>query len=372
MRGRHSRILIVDDEPANLALLDDVLRTRYLIQAANSGARALRAARKTPPPDLILLDIMMPGMDGFEVLGELRADPRTAGIPVVFVTARSDSESEESGLRAGAVDYINKPISPAVVRARVNVHLQLKQARDALKHRNASLEVEIGRRMAENQAIQDASIHALGYLAETRDNDTGNHIRRTSAYVRLLAGALAKRPQYAGQLTEHRIELLAKSAPLHDIGKVGVPDRVLLKPGKLTAEEWAVMQTHAALGADALDRARGTSEQHVEFLDVAYEITRWHHEKWDGSGYPDGLAGEAIPLPARLMALADVFDALISKRVYKSAMSLDQARTIILEGAGAHFDPQVVEAFIEVWDDFIDVALRYGDHEPSAAGREDP
>jgi putative two-component system response regulator len=359
-------LLIVDDEPANLAVLTRVLQPHYRVRAANSGERALLAAQSAPRPDLILLDVMMPGMDGYAVLGRLHELPQTRDIPVIFVTALDDDANEEHGLHLGAVDYIAKPIKPAIVRARVAAHMELKKARDRLSDENAWLEAEIARRMSDNLVIQDASIHALAYLAEIRDPETGNHIHRTQQYVHALAWELSDHPRFRNKLDPHAIWLLTKSAPLHDIGKVGIPDNILLKPGRLTEEEMEIMKTHAQLGAEAIEKAERAVAKPLAFLGTAKEIAHWHHEKWDGSGYPDGLKGEAIPIPARLMALADVFDALINKRVYKPAMPPGKARTIILEGSGTHFDPDVVAAFEACYEDFVAIAQRYSDDEAAA------
>lgn len=357
--SRGATILAVDDTPENLVLLGEILGPYYRVRVANSGERALRVAASEPRPDLILLDVMMPELDGYAVLDRLRRDSATADIPVIFVTALDTTESEEKGLEMGAVDYITKPLRPPIVLARVRTHLELKQARDWLQGQNQVLEAEVARRMGENQLVQDVSIHALAHLAEMRDPETGNHIRRTREYVRLLATRLRDKPRFSAFLTPRNIELLAKSAPLHDIGKVGIPDHILLKPGKLTAQEWEVMQSHSALGAESIAQAERDAERPVEFLRLAKEIARHHHEKWDGSGYPDGLAGDAIPISARLMALADVFDALINRRVYKPPMPFDEARAIIASGAGSHFDPEVVAAFIGGFADFCAIALRY-------------
>jgi len=353
-------ILIVDDGPENLAVLAGILQPDYRVRAANSGHRALEIVSQDPLPDLILLDIMMPGMDGHEVFRRLRADPRTRAIPVLFVTALDMPQDEEKGLDLGAVDYIVKPLRAPVLLARVRTQLELKRARDWLRDKNAWLEAEVASRMRENQLIQDVSIHALARLAEIRDPETGNHLRRTQEYVRTLACRLRDHPRFR-PMTDRTIDLLAKSAPLHDIGKVGIPDHILLKPGKLTPDEWEVMKTHAALGAQAIERAKQDAVHPVEFLDLAQEIAHHHHERWDGSGYPDGLSGDAIPISARLMALADVFDALVSVRVYKPAMSFADARAIIESQRGAHFDPDVVDAFVASFDTFIAIAGRYRD-----------
>ncbi|MFH2124154.1 MAG: two-component system response regulator [Pseudomonadota bacterium] len=358
-----STILIVDDAPENLAVLNELLQPIYRVRIATSGENALRLAATTPEPDLIMLDVMMPGMDGYEVFTHLRANQRTRDIPVIFVTAMNSMEAEMRGLEAGAVDYITKPIVPLIVLARVRTQLELKKARDWLRNQNDFLEAEVARRMGENLLIQDVSILALAHLAETRDPETGNHLRRTQGYVHALADNLQHHPRFSTLLTTANIELLAKSAPLHDIGKVGIPDHILLKPGKLTPEEWEIMKTHAQLGSMAIEQAESELTRPVEFLVLAKEIAHWHHERWDGSGYPDGLKGDEIPVAARLMALADVFDALINRRVYKDPMSFSEAKDIIVTESGRQFDPDVVEAFLTIFDIFEIIATRYSDTE---------
>ncbi|MDD5388279.1 MAG: two-component system response regulator [Gallionellaceae bacterium] len=357
-----STILIVDDAPENLTVLSELLQPHYRVRAATSGEKALRIAASAPSPDLIMLDVMMPGMDGYEVFSRLRADPLTHDIPIIFVTAMDSTEAELHGLEAGAVDYITKPVVPPIVLARVRTQLELKQARDLLAGKNTWLEAEVARRMRENELTQEVSIRALAHLAETRDPETGNHILRTQAYVQRLAQRLGDHPRFPTLQDGHYIELLARSAPLHDIGKVGIPDAILQKPGPLTAQEWTVMKTHARLGFDAIELAERDAARAVEFLGLAKEIARWHHEKWDGGGYPDGLAGDAIPISARLMAVADVFDALITPRVYKAPMSFEQAREIIAAGRGSHFDPDMVDAFLGGFDDFAAIAQRHLDN----------
>jgi putative two-component system response regulator len=352
-------LLIVDDTPENLFLLGELLQPHYRVRAANSGRRALEVARSTPAPDLVLLDVMMPEMDGYTVLARLKADPATATIPVIFVTALDGGADEERGLAAGAVDYISKPIKPAVLMARVKAHLELKSARDWLHDRNLALEAEVARRMHENLLIQDVTIRALACLAEIRDPETGGHLRRTQHYVELLAVRLREHPRYRDFLTHANVQALIKSAPLHDIGKVGIPDHVLLKPGSLNADEWRVMRTHSRLGAEAIAQAERDLPHPLAFLRVAKDITRSHHERWDGTGYPDGLAGEAIPIPARLMALADVLDALTSERPYKRAFPFAEAAQLIAEGRGTHFDPAVVDAFLDAREAFEAVAIAH-------------
>jgi putative two-component system response regulator len=355
-------ILIVDDVPDNLAVLGELLRqSGYQVKVANSGRAALRFAAQLPRPDLILLDVMMPEMDGYQVLLALRDNPVTRDIPVMFLTALDASHDEQRGLDMGAADYISKPIRPSVVLARVRTQLEAKQARDLLRGQNSFLEAEVARRMAENELIQAISIRALARLAEIRDPETGNHILRTQAYVELLARRLQSHPRFAATLSDDYIKLLARSAPLHDIGKVGIPDAILQKPGKLDAEEWEIMKTHARLGAEAIEQADLDSEKQLAFLTLAREIARWHHERWDGAGYPDGLQGEAIPVSARLMALADVFDALISPRVYKAPIPLAQACEIMRAGRGSHFDPDACDAFLDVFEQMGEIARSHMD-----------
>ncbi|EME68851.1 response regulator [Paramagnetospirillum caucaseum] len=354
-------ILVVDDTPDNLAVLSSLLKDDYRVKAASNGEKALRIAASDNPPDLILLDIMMPGLDGYEVCQRLKADLRTVHIPVIFLTAKVEIDAEKKGLELGAVDYIAKPISPPIVLARVKTHLKLKAAADFLRDKNDFLEAEVAKRTGEVMAIQDVTILAMASLAETRDLETGNHIRRTQFYVKALATRLRSHPRFAVQLDDGAIDMLFKSAPLHDIGKVGIPDRILLKPGRFVPEEFEVMKTHTTLGREAIEHAEQSLGTKVEFLTTAKEIAHSHQEKWDGSGYPLGLAGDAIPLSARLMAVADVYDALISRRVYKEGMPHEAAVAIIAEGRGQHFDPDIVDAFLDIQEEFRAIALKHVD-----------
>lgn len=354
-------VLVVDDTPENLHLMSGLLKDLYRIKVANSGERALRLVNGESPPDLILLDVMMPGMDGYEVCAQLKENPATAHIPVIFLTAKSAVADEEKGFALGAVDYITKPISPPLALARIKTQLTLKLAADFLRDENAYLEAEVKRRTVEVSTIQNVTIMAMASLAETRDNDTGNHILRTQRYIEALAQQLRQSPRYADMLTDEYIETMYKSAPLHDIGKVGIPDRILLKPGKLTPDEFEIMKTHCQLGRDAIVAAERVLDSSNSFLACAREIAYSHQEKWDGSGYPQGLVGEAIPLAARLMALADVYDALINRRVYKEAMPLAEARDVIVAGSGTHFDPAVVDAFLEIENRFAEIAANLSD-----------
>ncbi len=355
-------VLIVDDIPENLSVMNALLKDFYIVKVAISGEMCLKIASVLPRPDLILLDIMMPDIDGYEVCRRLKADAYTTDIPIIFLTAKVNMEDEQLGFDVGAVDYITKPVSPPIVLARVHTHLQLKAARDFLKDQKSYLEQQVQMQTREVAMIQDATILAMASLAETRDNETGNHIRRTQNYVRALAQRLQYHPRFAAFLNRHIIDMIYKSAPLHDIGKVGIPDRILLKPDKLTPEEFEIMKTHAALGCNAIMEAEKLIETSSHnFLQYAREIALGHHEKWDGSGYPQGLKGEKIPVSARLMALADVYDALISRRVYKEPMSHEAASEIIFNGRGTHFDPDVVDAFSELSEDFRKIAQQYAD-----------
>jgi putative two-component system response regulator len=354
-----STVLIVDDASESLTVLSNLLLPHYRVLVATSGEVGLRLATSSPKPDLILLDVMMPGQDGYAVLASLRNNPATADIAVIFLTALAEPQDVERGLRLGAADYITKPFIPLVVLARVRTQLEAKQARDWMKNQNTLLEAEIARRMAENDLTQRVSIRALAHLAETRDLETGKHILRTQAYVQQLALGLQLHPRFANALTPHGIEMLSRSAPLHDIGKVGIPDHILLKQGRLTPAEVAIMRTHAKLGSDAIELAERDIDRPLPFLSVAKEIAHWHHEKWDGSGYPDGLAGDTIPVAARIMALADVFDALISTRTYKPGLPYAQAHDIIMAGRGLHFDPDITDAFATGFAGFESIANTY-------------
>lgn len=354
-------LLVVDDTPENLSLLSALLSPHYRVKVAISGQRALEILSAGTRVDLILLDVVMPQMDGYQVMQALQEMPQAREIPVIFLTAKVEESAEAHGLALGAVDYIHKPITPAIVLARVRNHLELKAARDLLHDQNAFLEQEVERRTRENELIQNITIHSLASLAETRDNETGNHILRTQHYVRLLAETLCEHPRFRAELTPKTIDLLFKSAPLHDIGKVGVPDRILLKPGELTPAEFEIMKRHTTLGRDAISKAETLFGVSSSFLRFAKEIAYSHQEKWDGSGYPLGLSGERIPLSARLMAVADVYDALISKRVYKAAVSHDEAVEELRAGSGTHFDPNIIEAFLALQDEFRNIAQRFAD-----------
>lgn len=363
-----STVLVVDDTPENLALMSDLLRDSYRVKVATNGFKAIRIASGPDAPDLIMLDVMMPEMDGYEVCRRLKEQDNTKNIPVIFLTARTDPEDEKIGLELGAVDYITKPISPPLVQARVRNHLQLKTHADFLRDKAAWLESEVQSRTRDVQRIKDVTIIAMASLAETRDNETGNHIRRTQNYVKALAEHLSREERFPIVLDDETIDLLYRSAPLHDIGKVGIPDSILLKPGRHTPEEFEIMKTHAVLGAEAIKVAEQVlDETETSFLRYAREIAQSHHEKWDGTGYPAGLSGENIPLSGRLMAVADVYDALISERVYKHAYSHDEAVSYIRQGRGRHFDPMIVDAFLEIEDQFKTIAREFADEDDPAS-----
>ncbi|MCK9259518.1 MAG: two-component system response regulator [Azoarcus sp.] len=346
-------VLVVDDTPENIELLRQLLRADYVVHAAVSGRKGLDIAHASPQPDIILLDVMMPDMDGYEVCRRLKRDSATAHIPVVFITALDQTGDEANGLALGAVDYIRKPFEPVVVKARVRNHL-------ALKRYERGLEALVQARTAELALTQQVTIEALATLAEYRDSETGGHIKRTQRYVRVLAEHMSQLDAYRAVLGEETVDLLYRCAPLHDIGKVAVRDVILLKPGALTPAEFEEMKQHVLYGSKALEVAEerlGTSS----FLALARELILSHHERWDGTGYPHGLQGEQIPLPGRLMAVADVYDALISRRVYKPAFSHHRAAEIIRDGRGTHFDPAIVDAFFAVEDEFKRIANEFSD-----------
>jgi putative two-component system response regulator len=358
-------ILAVDDAPDMRLVVERLLRDHYRVRLADSGPEALRQVALVPPPALVLLDIEMPGMNGFEVCRRLKNDPATRDIPVIFLTGHQDPEREQHGFAVGAVDFITKPISPSILLARIDNHLRLHAAALLLRGQNAYLEAEVRRRMLQVTQVQDATVLALATLAEARDPDIGQHVQRTQLYVRLLARQLARIPGFSGVLDDTTVDDLYKAAALHDIGKVGIPDRILRKPGQLDAEEYAIMQTHTTLGRDALLAAERMVDTPSRFLRMAREIAHWHQEKWDGSGYPDGLAGDQIPLGARVMAVADVYDALMSRRRYKPRWVREAAREEIVRGRGRHFDPAVVEAFLRAEPEMAAVAEQFRDSDPA-------
>jgi len=354
------RILVVDDENFYIDVLVNLLQEDYRVSVAKNGQSALKRAFSDTPPDLILLDVLMPDIDGYEVCRQLKDDPRTKSIPIIFLTVKSEIDDEIKGFEIGAVDYITKPISPPLVKSRVKNHLLLTQARNILEDQKKLLEHQVKERTLEISRTQDVAIYCMASLAETRDNETGYHIRRTQHYVRILSNFLKEHPAFRDYLDNETIDLLFKSAPLHDIGKVGIPDKVLLKPGKLNKDEWEEMKRHCEYGYFALLSAEKELGS-TPFLQVAREIALTHHEHWDGKGYPQGLKGDEIPISGRLMAIADVYDALISKRVYKEGFSHNDAVGMILSERGTHFDPDIVDAFEHLENEFLRIATTFKD-----------
>lgn len=353
-------VMIVDDMPANLMVLENMLRTKGCrVLAFPNGKMALAAAAKNPP-DLILLDINMPGMDGFEVCRRLKADHALKDIPVLFISGLTETEDKVKAFSAGGVDYVTKPLQCEEVLARVDTHLRLRTFQAELQKHNLHLEHLVKEKSRELYDSQMAAILAVSKLAETRDDETGHRIERTRTFCKLVAEKLRDDPRYASGINDAYVENIYHAAPLHDIGKVGILDAILLKPGKLTPEEFEIMKTHTVIGAKTLQAARDKYPKNA-FLNMGIGLARAHHEKWDGTGYPDGLAGEDIPLCGQIMALADVYDALRSKRPYKPSFSHEKSCGIILEGAGKHFDPAVISVFKAVERDFADIRERMSD-----------
>lgn len=330
-------ILVVDDVPENIDILKGILQSQYKVKVALNGKKAL-AIIESSPPDLILLDIMMPEMDGYEVCRRIKKNSSTKKIPVIFVTAKSAETDEAEGLMLGAVDYLTKPVSPLLVRARVKTQL-------ALYDQNRTLEEKVKERTFELETTRLEIIRRLGRASEFKDNETGLHVIRMSYY----AAHIGRRTGMA----EDDVDMLLNAAPMHDVGKIGIPDHIILKPGKLNDNEWEIMRTHPQIGADIIGR------HSVGILHLAREIALTHHEKWDGSGYPAGLAGEEIPFSGRIVAIADVFDALTTERPYKKAWPVEKALQVIEGDSGSHFDPSLIDAFLGSIDDLLKVRHKY-------------
>lgn len=360
-------ILVVDDMPENLELYRRLLTPRgYVVTAANSGEQAL-AMVESAPPDVILLDLIMPGMDGFEVCERLKRNLSTRHIPIIIVTGVADHDANIRALEAGVDDFLTRPIDPVLLEARIRSSVKSKAMQDQilryqkrLEDDKQILEERVRERTAEVERTQQATVFGLARLAESRDPETGEHLERMRRYVREIAIEMATWPKYDRIIDSGFVETLYYSSPLHDIGKVGIPDAILLKPGKLSPEEFDIMKTHALIGGDTLkdadEEAGGNS-----FLEMGRDIAYHHHEKWDGSGYPHGLLGPDIPLCARIVALGDAYDAMTTKRPYKEPFSHEKTRQLILEGAGKHFDPEVVEAFLKREQKFIRIQKELGD-----------
>lgn len=340
-------IMVVDDTPANLNILRLMLQGKGHRVLAFPDGRAALNAMTINPPDLIMLDVMMPEMSGFEVCERLKADETLKDIPVLFISALSEVTDKVKAFAVGAVDYVTKPFSFEEVNARVDTHLRLQKMKLELARHNLYLKELVNAQVREICDSQLATIMAVSKLAEYRDDETGHHIERTRMFCRTIAEQLRRNPCYEEIISDAYLEDIFHAAPLHDIGKVGIADSILLKPGKLTSEEFEIMKTHAMIGANTLQTVSNKYPKNA-FVNMGIAIASAHHEKWDGSGYPDGLAGEDIPLAGRIMALADVYDALRSKRPYKDPFTHEKSCRIILEGKGKHFDPVVVEAFQQV------------------------
>ncbi|KAA6183770.1 response regulator [Thiohalocapsa marina] len=341
-RVKRYRILLVDDEPANLNVLRQILKQDYDLAFAKSGPDALKTLHEHKP-DMVLLDIMMPGIDGYQVCDTIKQDPRLSDIPVIFCTAMDDELEEQRGFQIGAVDYLTKPVRPSIVQARIRTHLALSDQNRSFHQRVLSAEADLIQSRLE-------ALRMLGRAAEFKDNETGYHVIRMSLYSELLARASG--------WTDEEAEVLRNAAPMHDIGKIGIPDSILLKPGRLNEAEWAVMRQHSEMGARIIGESGGTSQLYT----MAESIALSHHERWDGTGYPRGLAGEDIPLCGRVVAIADVFDALTSVRPYKTAWSVEDAIDHIQQQAGKHFDPELVPRFTELLPEIRQIISDWQDH----------
>jgi len=343
-------LLVVDDTPENIDVLHGILSADYTVKIANNGPLALKIVA-AQPPDLILLDVMMPGMDGYDVCRQLKENEATRHIPIIFVTARRDVADEALGFELGAADYITKPVSPPIVRARVRAHLALSNQRHYLEQLVAERTGELERSNRRLEKTHLVMLQQLGRAADYRDNETGMHIVRVGNFSKLLG--------LASGFLESQAELLMYASMMHDIGKIGIPDGVLLKPGKLTNEEFEVIKSHPEIGAQII------GDHDAEVLKMAKQIALTHHEKWNGQGYPQGLSGEEIPLVGRIVAIADVFDALTCVRPYKTAWSVESALELIVKDAGRHFDPGLVKLFLDMETEVRRIATEYSD-DPSA------
>ncbi|MDR3288309.1 MAG: response regulator [Peptococcaceae bacterium] len=338
-------ILIVDDIEINRVILREILGNDYEILEAADGFAAVECLYQTDClPQAVLLDIMMPGMDGFEVLEIIKANPLTEKIPVLFITAADANMHESRGLKEGAVDYISKPFDPDVVKARVDNHIQLKRYR-------TELETLVEKKTADLMKVHTQMLETMAAIIEYRSLESGTHIRRTGDLMRILIARMLAKPMFHQELIDSNYGAMIKAVVMHDIGKVAIPDNILLKPGRLTAEEFEVIKTHTVIGADIIASISSNMSDDEMYLRHCREICRFHHERWDGKGYPDGLSGTDIPLAARVLSVLDVYDALVSERCYKASVPHEKAVAIIEEGAGTQFDPNIVEVFLEIQDE---------------------
>jgi putative two-component system response regulator len=350
MEKEVKRILLVDDNATNLTAGKAILKDLYKVYPAPS-AEIMFDLLENIIPDLILLDIEMPDKNGYEALKELKADERWRDIPVIFVTARSDEGSELEGLSLGAIDYVTKPFSAPLLLKRIENHLFIESQRKQLKDFNENLEEKVNQKTAQVTNLQNAVLSTVADLVEFRDGVTGGHVVRTQQYLKLLVDQMVADGVYEEEIEDWDLEYMLQSAQLHDVGKIAISDLILNKPGKLSDDEFDNMKTHTSIGVEAIRKIENNTDEH-SFLKHARLIAGAHHEKWDGSGYPAGRSGTDIPLEGRLMAIADVYDALISPRPYKRPFSTEDARKIIIEGSSTHFDPLLVEVFVKVADQF--------------------
>ncbi|MCE5188310.1 MAG: response regulator [Eubacteriales bacterium] len=351
------KILITDDSRADVALIYNIL-SAYELLVAYDGVEAMEQIKEHPDIDIMILDLNMPRMNGFEVLEALRENPEYGNIATLVLTNSDEIDNEMRGLDLGAVDYIRKPLNIRSLRKRVELHIKLKNARDELEQQNNILEKTVRERTRETILTRDVTIRALVGLLEIRNIESSNHTKRTQLMMRALCGYLRTQERFSAILTEAYSAELFDTTPLHDIGKVGIPDHILLKPGKLTTEEFEIMKKHTTYGMDAL-RCMGPESDKLSFIRTAAEIAGTHHEKFDGTGYPLGLAGKEIPLSGRLMAIIDVYDALVNQRVYKPAFSHEESMRMIASERGKHFDPDITDAFFQIEENVKKIAENF-------------
>ncbi len=365
-------IAVIDDETINLKLLNRLLQPHYQLQTYNSG-EAFLASRSSITPDIILLDILMPNQDGYEVLKEIKQIEGYEDVPVIFLTAKQDDMDHIEGMKLGAVDYIIKPFSPEILKERIRSHLDTIETKRRLQDQNDILNIEVEKRLFEFKAIQDILFTLFAQIVEKRDLETGNHIVRTQHYVQIIAQTMSQKKPYDRLLTPSMIETITKGSMFHDLGKIAIPDHILLKNGTLDQHEWEIMKKHVDYGKQVMDQAISMVELSdlsqsdkasdiIRFFKTTQEIILYHHEKYDGTGYLGGIKGQEIPVSARIMAVADVFDALISKRVYKEAWDFDDAVNEIIRQKGHHFDPDVVDAFVNSLSQIRKITEAYQDY----------
>ncbi len=356
-QSKLGRIMVVDDNVTNLNIARKALEDQYDVMLIPGGEKALDILSKIPP-DLILLDIEMPGMDGFEVINRIKSMPAPiCDIPVIFLTAKVGNESEFEGLNLGAIDYITKPFSIPLLLKRVELHLKLARQQSELLNYSNNLKDMVLDKTRDIIELQYSVVYVMADMVERRDGSTGGHLLRTRNFIKLLLNEVVERGFYSNELHGIDHEMYAHASQMHDVGKISIPDSILLKPGRLTPDEFEIMKKHASLGEEAINFAL-SSIKDATFLEVAAEFASTHHERWDGTGYPNGLKGEDIPLTGRLMAIVDVYDALISKRPYKDAIPHEKAVEMVVEGSGSHFDPTLIDAFMSVEQQFKAIALQ--------------